>query len=154
MSFPRVFEGFKMLKFNVDNLTGLAKNKQFVLSFHDFVQRHMEQCNVFSIVVIELQYPNQKLEKQSSDLLLSSLAADLSSCLRYQDQIFRYSDYKFTILLNNSDKTSTYHIIERIRMSIDDDFVLAEFNAICSIRSANYRKGESLTSLCKRAELF
>lgn len=150
----RIWGILKMPKYNVDNLTGLANSKQFVLSFHDFVQRHMDQCNIFSILVIELEKANQQLEKQSLDLMLSRLAVILSSCLRYQDQVFRYADYKFTVLLNNSDNTSTSHIIERISMSINNDLVLSEFNALCRIGSANYRKGENLTNLCKRAELL
>jgi len=137
-----------------DSLTGLDNHHQFALSFQNSVKHNIEQRRNFSLLVLDLEGFTKINEESadSADLVLTSFAKILSDCIRFRDQIFRYSTYRFTLLLNDADEISVPHIINRIDSAVMGDLLLQEFNVLCRIGSADYQKNDTLVSLFERAE--
>ena len=134
-----------------DNLTGLDNRHQFAVSFQNSVKHNIEQRRNFSLLVLNLDGFN-KINEDSANLVLTSFAKILSDCIRFRDQVFRYGDYQFTILLNDADEVSVPYIIERIDSAVMNNPLLLEFNVSCRIGCADYQKNDNINSLFERAE--
>ncbi|MFT6986819.1 MAG: diguanylate cyclase (GGDEF)-like protein [Psychromonas sp.] len=138
-----------------DKLTGLDNQNQFAISFQNSVNHNIEQRRNFSLLVLDLdkfKQINDQFGEQSANLVLTSFAKILSDCIRFRDQVFRYGDEQFTILLNDADEMSIPYIIDRIDKAVMDNSLLLEFNVSCRIGSADYKKNDDLSSLFERAE--
>ena len=138
-----------------DNLMGLVNHHGFAICFQHSVNNNIEKCRNLSLLLLNLdgfEQINEKFGDQSGDLVLTSLAKILSDCISSQDQVFRYGEEKFTVILNDTDENKIPIIIARIKKAILENALLLEFNVSCSIGSSNYQEEDDLDSLFERAE--
>lgn len=138
-----------------DNLTGLANRNGFAVCFQNSVNNHIEKRQQLSLLLLNLdgfEQINKQFGEQSGDLVLTSLAKILSNCISYHDQVFRYGEEKFTVILNDTCPHEIPVIVARIKKAITDNLVLSEFDVSCSIGSANYQEDDDINRLFDRAE--
>lgn len=135
-----------------DNLTGLENRQQFVIAFKNSVKMRIQKKRNISLLLIDLNGLKQIHGHKSADLVISTFACLLSQCILFSDQVFRYSDEQFVVILNQTENTSITALIQNICHILDHNIIMKEFDITCSVGCADVKDDDDFNRLVERAE--
>jgi len=141
---------------HTDGLTGLYNHAHFMQQSDDIVRHADRHKRPVSIVMMDLDHfkdVNDKFGHQAGDEVLVVLGGLLRKLTRAGDSSARYGGEEFVTLLQDSDLNSAAQFAERIREAMESACPLgAEHPITLSLGAAEFRSGEELQSLLKRAD--
>ena len=104
----------------------------------------------FSLLLIDadkFKKINEKYGHQIGDKVLIKLAEICRNTVREDDVVARYGGEEFNIFLNNTNTHATIRVAERLRQSIEDDFIKNENDTIKFTASIGVVSSEKTASI-------
>ena len=142
-----------------DTLTGLPNRKLFEMHVNKVLRLAERSQNPVSMVVIDVDH-FKKINDQhghlTGDEALSQIADRLQRTIRQSDSICRWGGDEFIVVLPSCDLHQAADIAEKIRAEVQLINLLSsnpEFKLSVSLGLAQYKAGDTLPSLLKRADM-
>ena len=143
-----------------DSLTGLH-NRRFLEEYLETLQATIKRKEQrLSIMVMDLDYfkdVNDTFGHDAGDIVLKTLAKELSAQVRTSDLVIRFGGEEFLVILQESEDYSGYHLAEKIRLSVEKLKIHIPggvLNKTISIGVAGYpNDGEDIWDVIKAADL-
>jgi diguanylate cyclase (GGDEF)-like protein len=129
---------------NTDPVTAIANRRSFESRFDFELMVADEAVRSLSLVICDLdrfKTVNDQLGHEEGDAALRRAAAAIVDAVRSVDIVFRLGGEEFAVLLPSTDTLEAYAVAERIRVSIQDDFVNYSVPVTVSCGVATRRKG-------------
>jgi len=105
-----------------DTLTQVSNRRHFNQLFQSEFSRARRYGHAVTIVMLDIDHFksfNDNYGHDAGDVVLKSIALNVTSHLRENDYFARYGGEEFVLLLPSTDKQSAFSLIERIRNSIE-----------------------------------
>lgn len=142
-----------------DTLTGLPNRKLFELHVNKVLRMAERSHSSVSMMLIDVDH-FKKINDQHGHLMgdeaLSQIAETLQKTIRHSDSICRWGGDEFIIVLPSCTLNQAADIAEKIRCEVQLISLLKEhvdFKLSVSLGIAQYKTGDTLPSLLKRADL-
>ncbi len=143
----------------IDALTGLYSRRHV----DDVLQQEIERCkrkdSTFSVLLIDADHfkrINDRLGHDAGDTVLSQLARRIKDQLRSLDIVGRWGGEEFIAVLTDTSLTNALTAAENLRNAIASQPIVHQNHYLpvtVSIGVAQYRAGEPVETLLKRADL-
>ncbi len=141
---------------NTDALTGLY-NRRFIYEAFKQTKAISDRYQVpFSVIFLDLDYfklINDLYGHDTGDRILIEVAKVLKKNLRKSDLAGRWGGEEFLILLPHTNLSSALRVAEKIREEIKNLKVPPVEGITASFGVAEYKEGESVEEIIKRADL-
>ncbi len=141
-----------------DPLTGVYNRRGLFHFMKLEAERAIRYQQPFSIVMADLDHfsnVNNTYGHLAGDIVLKKFCSTAQSIIRSIDILTRYGGEEFIVILPNSDINSAYIVAEKIREAIAKlkfKYKDSVFGITSSFGVAQYRYGDSVESLIKRAD--
>jgi diguanylate cyclase (GGDEF)-like protein len=129
---------------NTDPVTAIANRRSFESRFDFELMVADEAVRSLSLVICDLdrfKRVNDQLGHEEGDAALRRAAAAIVDAVRSVDIVFRLGGEEFAVLLPSTDTLEAHAVAERIRVSIQEDFVNYSVPVTVSCGVATRRKG-------------
>ncbi|MFA9459757.1 diguanylate cyclase [Thiohalorhabdus methylotrophus] len=138
-----------------DRLTGLFNRHHFEALLSDEIQRAERYANPFSLVMFDIDHfkrVNDTHGHPVGDRVLCQVADTVQERLRQTDILARWGGEEFLALLPGTPLPGAAELAEYLRRAIADTETLPGIPATISLGVAEFRVGESWTTLLKRVD--
>lgn len=141
-----------------DPLTSIWNIRYFEKVASSRAQDCIKNGKNFSLLLIDadkFKKINEKYGHQQGDKVLIKIAEICRNSVREDDVVARYGGEEFIIFLNNTDSHAASRVAERLRQSIEDDFVKYENEIIkftVSIGAVSSEKTASIELLLRQVD--
>ncbi|MET0068049.1 MAG: sensor domain-containing diguanylate cyclase [Candidatus Thiodiazotropha sp.] len=138
-----------------DQLTGLHNRFRLDRIFAHEIKRSMRYGHGFSVIMLDIDHfkrVNDAFGHQAGDQVLVSVAAMIRSHLRTTDQAGRWGGEEFMVVCPETDAAAAFQVAEKLRMAIGTDTHPRVGHLSISLGVADYREGDTLDSLTRRAD--
>ena len=142
-----------------DTLTGLPNRKLFELHVNKLLRASERSHSSVSMILIDVDHfkkINDVYGHLTGDQALSQIAETLQKTIRNSDSICRWGGDEFIIVLPSCTLNQAADIAEKIRCEVELINLLNGHNDLklsVSLGIAQYKAGDTLNSLLKRADL-
>ncbi|HKL24938.1 MAG TPA: diguanylate cyclase [Desulfuromonadales bacterium] len=129
------YEGARGLIYS-DDLTGLYNYRYLQVALNQEIRRAERYGLEFSVIFIDLDMfknINDRHGHIAGSDLLREVAAQLKTCLREADLLFRYGGDEFTALLSETSSDGAVIVAERFRKTIEEIVFLTDSGETCRI---------------------
>ncbi|MFM2484302.1 GGDEF domain-containing protein [Celerinatantimonas yamalensis] len=140
---------------HTDGLTGLWNRKKIDQLFVDELAKTNFLMKPITLIMIDIdhfKYVNDQYGHSCGDAVLQSFAAVLQQNIRQGDHIARIGGEEFVIVLPNTTLSQAYGVAQSLRKNVAQFKFGDQFHCTSSFGVAEYRLGESITDLMKRAD--
>lgn len=152
--YKRLEEELRKLS-TVDELTGVYNRR----AMNEFLDLFLRQCERYgdplSIMILDLDNfkdVNDRYGHVFGDKVLEEFAKKICSCVRDSDIVARYGGDEFVVVMPKTDLRSARLVAERLLREIMETIFLDLVSISCSIGLTEYRKGDTIESIIKRAD--
>jgi len=143
-----------------DSLTGLYNMRHFYAQLQLEIERALRYEQPLSLLLLDVdrfkQY-NDSYGHLEGDQVLIKLGEGIEECLRTTDTAFRYGGDEFIVVLPQTNGGQAWKVAERIRECFPgaDAYRVpnGDMDITLSVGVVQYRPGEELETLVKRADL-
>lgn len=140
-----------------DDLTGLYRVNYFNKRIQEEIDRFNRYERPFSLIFIDVddfKKINDTYGHQKGDEVLQKIGHLIKACLRKADIPARYGGEEFSILMPETDQTSAAIGAERLRKSVEQEFLKGEkpLDVTISVGIADYKGGMKKYELIKKAD--
>ncbi len=144
-----------------DSLTGIANRKYFETKLRELAKQAMEDGSPISLLLADIDHFkrfNDSYGHQRGDKVLKLVARGLTDNIKGRDLAARYGGEEFAILLPRTNLVNAGTVAEHIRKSVANKRIVKKStgetlgNITLSIGVAQYRPGEVLSQLVRRAD--
>ena len=107
--------------YNLDTLTGANSRIGMLTKLReqlDLVKRHVLSTCIAMMDLDHFKEVNDKYGHGAGDQVLSSTARYIMEHIRSYDKLFRYGGEEFLLCMQNTDLTTGYEVVERIRKGL------------------------------------
>ena len=112
-----------MNKAHVDELTGLY-NRRYAQVVFDEICGDSEQGDRWCVAMLDIddfKQVNDHYGHSAGDSVLQAISAAIKASLRKTDHVFRWGGEEFLILIRNASVEDSYHTLEKMRKTIQDN---------------------------------
>jgi len=123
--------------------------------FMSQARRSKKPLTLMLIDVDQFKQVNTRFGHLTGDVVLANTAALLRNCVRGSDAVFRYGGDEFLVILADTSKIDTRHVVDRIRTGLADwnrAGHLEKFELSLSIGVAEWTEGKTLDVLLDSAD--
>lgn len=116
-----------------DSLTGLRNRRYFMDQAESAINQAKRNGLPLSLILLDIDHfknINDTYGHAAGDQALLFLADSLTSILRATDTIGRIGGEEFCVLAPNTNSTSAFHLAEKIRIFLENNFFLVEGKAL------------------------
>ncbi len=116
-----------------DSLTGLRNRRYFMDQAESAINQAKRNGFPLSLILLDIDHfknINDTYGHAAGDQALLFLADSLTSILRATDTIGRIGGEEFCVLAPNTNSTSAFHLAEKIRIFLENNFFLVEGKAL------------------------
>ncbi|OCQ22464.1 hypothetical protein A7985_00400 [Pseudoalteromonas luteoviolacea] len=138
-----------------DDLTGLynrRKMNEVLVSQHDIVQRYQSDCSVILLDLDCFKLFNDLFGHQMGDIVLTTIANTMRSCLRNADICGRWGGEEFLIVCQNTACESAAVAAEKLRSAFSAIELSCARTVTASFGVAQLVKGEALGAFLQRLD--
>ena len=142
-----------------DELTQIYNSRHFYDRLTAEVERVVRYKHPLALLLLDIdnfKHYNDSYGHPAGDKVLADLGEILLECIRRTDTAFRYGGEEFTVILPETKDEGAVMVAERIRERFEAEAFSPEPNETIhntvSIGVAQYKPGEDLKSLVKRAD--
>lgn len=140
----------------VDVLTGMANRRRFLATIGDEIARATRQRSTFAVILFDLdrfKQVNDRFGHDVGDAVLVAVTRLIHGHIRAIDTLARYGGEEFVLLLPGADLAGARVLAEKCRKLLDDNATPPAGATTASFGVAQYRSGDTVTQLLKRADL-
>jgi diguanylate cyclase (GGDEF)-like protein len=140
----------------VDELTGAPNRRVFASRLGSEVDRSIRLASALCVVFIDIDFfkrINDDYGHQVGDRVLKEIYARLEENLRLYDFIGRLGGDEFVMALPGTDTQTAYGVAERLRESVQGDFVRDLPHVTISLGVAELAQGMSADHLVRNADM-
>lgn len=138
-----------------DDLTGLWNRRHLFDRAEQIFRQAVESGEDVAALLLDFDHfkaVNDQLGHAVGDEALASAAAVLRQEVRASDVVGRWGGEEFVVVAPQSPPTSTHRLAERLRQSFEERFRAWRPPLTTSIGLAQWRPGEDLSALLRRAD--
>ena len=140
---------------STDTLTGLH-NRRLILKLLtkdlEISTRYNRELSLLMVDIDHFKNINDKYGHQMGDHVLSLIAKKLEDECRQTDLVGRYGGEEFLIILPETNQQAAIELAERVRNEVNGLDIGLSIAISCSIGVTSLIKGDSITTLIKRAD--
>ncbi|RUR32834.1 sensor domain-containing diguanylate cyclase [Vreelandella andesensis] len=141
---------------NTDPLTGLPNRRKLMMHLTHLTSLSTRHGTPLSIMMVDIDHFKQLNDRWGhlqGDSVLEQLAVHTQKLLRCEDMVARLGGEEFMVVLPLTPLQQCHKLADRLRHAIANyDFGIGTGNVTISIGIAEFRCGEPLVSLIKRAD--
>lgn len=141
-----------------DALTGLPNRRLLIDRLKEETERHRRNGNVFSLAMLDIdrfKLINDQYGHDSGDAVLIEVARVLDAEIREHDLCGRWGGEEFLVLLPETDQQTAGHVMERLRLAVEQLQVrvgTAALSVTVSIGLAEQHPGNNYSETINRAD--
>lgn len=140
---------------STDKLTGACNRQAFDIEINKLMRKSQKTKSGFSFMIFDIdnfKYVNDSFGHLAGDEVIKTIAELLFSHINDKFSIFRWGGDEFVILFKTSSLNESYRIAEELRINISKNEKLSKMKVSISSGITDYKLGESIDSLLKRAD--
>lgn len=142
------------LKLN-DDLTGLPNRRAITQALDLQISRSRRYQNPLSVVLVHIGVPEHHLDRLNGefDQIVLGVSRFLRDRLRWVDQIGRWDENVFILVLPETEKNDADHLVEKIRneqSSIQLQPPFEEIHPVLSFGTGYWQKGDDMRTLLRQ----
>jgi len=141
-------------------LTGLYNSRHFFNQLDNEIKRSNRYLHPISLIFVDIdnfKEINDTHGHMIGDKILALIAKRIKSCLRTNDNTFRFAGDEFTIILPETTSIKAKYVADRILSKFANEFFLIEGKEISnitpSIGIAEYQMNEGFQQFVHRADV-
>lgn len=153
----KLFHGRLEEMAKTDKLTGLINRQYFDAIYSHAIRRQERDSSPLSLAMFDvdnLKDINDRYGHLEGDRILVEVANVASHHIRGSDVISRWGGDEFTILFSACDEKSALHLVDNIRMHVEQEVRLSDEHMKVGISAgvAQFRAGDDAEMLLSRAD--
>lgn len=138
-----------------DQLTGISNRRHFVSALETESERANRYRSAFSIIMFDIDHFKQINDNHGhhvGDAVLMEVAKRLREQIRKVDVFARYGGEEFVVLTASTSAEDAFRLAEKVRTLLADTHIEPVGQVTASFGVSQYRAGEELHRLLKRAD--